>query len=153
MYSAPKGKCPRAASRRGKVWSMQLGGGDFVEGASWAGRPSCSGSPSTPVAEARSREAGHRSPLRVCACEQRQGLVTLSSTAPSEAGGQQSPAFRVRKSGLWSQAHARKGRQEPGGPPASSKDTGRKGQQTPWGLYFSFLFLCLPPTAHRGLAM
>lgn len=62
--------------RKEKVWSMQLGGGGSVEGAS------CSGSPGTPTAQVHSCEAGHRSPLRVSVCKQRLGQVTPSSTAP-----------------------------------------------------------------------
>lgn len=73
-------KCFPERPRKEKVWSVHLGRGGSVAGASRARRPGCSGSPSC--------EAGHRHPLRVSVCKHRLGHVTMSSAAPLEGPAQ-----------------------------------------------------------------
>lgn len=77
---------PEQHPEKKKIWIVQQGGGGFGEGAGWARRPSCSGSPSTSAAKTHSCEAGHGSPVRVGVCKQRLGQVTLSSGATLKGG-------------------------------------------------------------------
>lgn len=75
----------------------------------------------------------------------------MSSAAPLEGPAQ--PCLQSEEEWTKIKGICERGTADTQGPWSESKDTWSKGQQTPWGLHFSFLLLCLLPIAHLGVAM